>query len=386
MKQRIAFLYLNTGGGHVAFANALADYFTNVYSDTVEPVLLNGFSPRMKLCRFFFEEGYRLTSNFFEPGYVLFYQVTMYPFAIRFGNYFVSMHGERYLTRFLREQKITKVVCLHEVLTIVARTAINKVNPSIPLITILTDPFTAHALWFYQKDMDLVVFSEKLRKEGIERYGFPEDRIHRQFFPYAKAYEKNYTSDEIGEIKQRLGIPSGEKVLLIAGGGEGLKNSDRIVSRFIRRKQSGYLVVVCGRNRILKRFVTDMVTVSGVTNVKVYGFISFMSDLMHIADCVITKGGASTVMEVLAVAKPVIFSTFVRGQELGNVLYAVLHHAGWYITDPDAILDMVEKIYANPDITEEVKRCVKKLNIHNGLYGLADFLYHFPAKTVALDK
>ena len=131
--------------------------------------------------------------------------------------------------------------------------------------------------------------------------------------------------------RTRLGIPEGQKVLLIAGGGEGLKSADRIVSCFLKRKRKETLIVVCGKNRLLKRIVTTMAERAGASNVIAYGFVNFMCDLLNIADCVVTKGGASTVMEVLAVGKPVIFSTYIRGQELGNVLYAVHNGVGWYI-------------------------------------------------------
>ena len=117
MKQKIAFLYLNTGGGHVAPARALAQGIESSYSDTAEPLLVNGFSDKMPLCRRFFENGYQVSSNYFEAGYVLFYRLTEYPAAIRFGNYFVSIHGVRNLMRILRENGITKVVCMHEILS-----------------------------------------------------------------------------------------------------------------------------------------------------------------------------------------------------------------------------------------------------------------------------
>jgi UDP-N-acetylglucosamine:LPS N-acetylglucosamine transferase len=375
MNQRVAFLYLNTGGGHIAPAKALASGLQSVYHDTDISFLLNGFSDRMKLNRYFFENGYSMTSNYFELGYVLFYRATEFPVSIRFGNYMVSIHGLNHLARFFREHEITKVVCLHEALIIVARQAIDRVDPAIPLVTILTDPFTAHALWFFEKRQDLVVFSEKLRREAIEKYGFDADRVHAFPFILNRAYERRYTAEEIASARARLGIPDGRKVLLIAGGGEGLKSADRIVSGFVKRNRPETLIVVCGKNRLLRRLVSMIVDRSGAKNVMVFGFVPFMPDLLNIADCVITKGGASTVMEVLAVGKPVIFSTFIRGQELGNVLYAVYGGAGWYIRKPDAILDRSEEVLENPAIGKKIRENIAKLGIRNGLDDVVSFIH-----------
>ena len=98
-------------------------------------------------------------------------------------------------------------------------------------------------------------------------------------------------------------------MLLIAGGGEGLKSADRIVAAFLRRKRPELLIVVCGRNKLLRLQVSTMVEMKK-RRMYVFTIYSFMPDLLNCADCVITKGGASTVMEVLSVGKPVIFNLY----------------------------------------------------------------------------
>jgi len=377
MKQKIAFLYLNTGGGHLAPAKALANGIQTAWPEDDQTFLCNGFSEKMHFCRLFFEKGYLVSSNYFEASYVLFYRATEHPLHIKFGSYLVSIHGVSHLYRFFRDNGITKVVCLHEVLINPARKAIDRLDRSIPLITVLTDPYTAHAIWFQEKNMELVVFSEKLRKEAIERYGYLPERVHSFPFILNRAYDRRYTESEVIEAKQRLGIPLGRKVILIAGGGEGLKSADRIVSQFVSRKRDEILIVVCGKNRLLKRQVGLMVDWKKADNVIVYGFVSFMPDLLNIADCVITKGGASTVMEVMAVGKPVIFSTFIRGQELGNVLFAVHNGAGWYIRKPKAILDQAERILQDRELAESANKNIARLGIRNGLDEVMRFIHSF---------
>lgn len=381
MKQRIAFLYLNTGGGHVAPARALSSGLAERYPETDETHLFNGFSQKMRVCRFFFEDGYQISSNYFEASYVLFYRMTEIPQAIRFGNYFVSIHGEHHLARFFREKQITKVVCLHEILLIIARKALARVNPDASFITLVTDPFTAHGLWFYVKDTELVVFSQKLRKEAIEKHGFVPQRVHTFPFILNPAFDRVYTDEEKRAVRSRLGIAEDQKVLLIAGGGEGLKSADRIVAHYLRdksyRSRNEVLLVVCGRNRLLKMQVQFMADRSRSKVVRVFGFVSFMPDLLNIADCVITKGGASTVMEVLAVGKPVIFSTFIRGQELGNVLYVVTNGAGWYLKKPKEILGQARAVLDNPELATRIRQNIARLGVRNGLYDVMRFIHEW---------
>ncbi len=374
MKQKIAFLYLNTGGGHVAPAKALAGRIAALYPDS-ETVLFNGFDRRQWIARGIFEEGYRITSNYFEPGYVLFYQVTSIPQNIRTGNYFVSLKGLPRLVKFLRDEGITKVVCLHEVLIIMARRAIDRVNPAIRLVTLVTDPFTAHPLWFYEKNLDLVVFSEKLRRVAVERHGFPAERLHVFPFILNPVYDARYGPAAIGEARRRLGIPEGKKVILVAGGGEGLRGAERIVRRFVSLGREEYLVVVCGRNRLLRRQTRLIAERASASNVLVFGFVDFMPDLLNIADAVITKAGASTVLEVLATGKPAIFSTYIRGQELGNVLYAVHNGVAWYIRKPREILEKAFELTGDETLRDEIRKRIDGLGIRNGLEEMAAFIH-----------
>jgi len=373
--QRIAFLYLDTGYGHVSPARALAKAVEERYPGKAVSFLKKGFSEKMRYSRFFFEDGYRLTSNSFESAYVTFYRFTQCAPSIEFGNYLISLQGVGYLADFLRTERITKVVCLHEVLIIMTRNAINRVDPTIPLITVVTDPFTAHGLWFYEKNTDLIVFSSKLREEAVKRWHFPEDRVFQFPFILSRENERRLTEDEKSAVRRRLGIPGGKPVILVAGGGEGLKGAEKIVSGFSRAETDACLIVVCGRNRHMKLKAERLAGKSGKANIMIFGFVDCMHDLLNIADCVITKGGASTLMETLSAGKPIIFSTFIRGQEIGNVLYAVHNGAGWLITEPGAIISKALELLSDTESAVEARKNVERIKGRNGLDEVVDFIY-----------
>ena len=89
------------------------------------------------------------------------------------------------------------------------------------------------------------------------------------------------------------------------------------------------------------------------------------------------QGRCLTVMEVLSVGKPVIFSTFIRGQELGNVLYAVHNGAGAYIRKPGQILDHAANILDDPALARQMQANARQLGIENGLYDVLSFIHSF---------
>ena len=166
MKETIGLCYLPTGGGHFSPASSLKEKISSLYPDA-RCVFYNPFEKRACLMSLVFEKGYSLTANYLELVYLLFYRSTSYFAVLNVVRFLFRGFFLRRAIRFLKNEKITKVVCLHSMLIPHLREAIDIVNPSIELITIVTDPFTCHPLWFYEKKTQLIVFSEKLRKEAI---------------------------------------------------------------------------------------------------------------------------------------------------------------------------------------------------------------------------
>ena len=377
MQQRIGFLYLKTGGGHISGANALVARLKEKYPDNAEYIPQNGFKDTNRVSRIFFEKGYLATSNYFELGYVAFYQLTKSKTVLTFCTWLLRPFIVKNLVTFLKAEKITKLVCLHEVLIPLARIAIDRVNPKIPLISIVMDPFTAHPSWFYVKNTELIVFSQKLQKEALEHYGFKPERVHQFPLMLSRSFDRRYTLEEKIAAKKKHGIPLDKKIVLAVGGGEGLKSTLAIVNAFIFQRCPAHLVIICGKNKVLKTQLEILLKTTQITNIQVFGFVSFMPDLINVSDCVITKSGPATVMETLSAGKPLILASYVRGQELGNMLYVVNNNLGWYIPKPRKIIKKVKEIITDDSLLRSIEKKIDTMHIKNGLDPIADFIYQF---------
>lgn len=377
MEQRIGFLYLKTGGGHISGATALIDRLAEKYPQGASYILKNGFKEKNRLARIFFEKGYLATSNYFELGYVAFYQLTKSKTVLNFCRWLLRPFIVRNLVEFLKAEKITKLVCLHEILIPLARIAIDRVNPAIPLISIVMDPFTVHPLWFYTKNTELIVFSQKLQKEAIECYGFKPERVHQFPIMLSRNFDRRYTTEEKITTKKRHGIPLDKKIVLAVGGGEGLKSMLAIVNAFIFQRCPAHLIVICGKNKVLKTQLEILLKTTQISNIQVFGFVSCMPDLINVSDCVITKSGPATVMETLSAGKPLILASYVRGQELGNMLYVVNNNLGWYIPKPRKIIKKVKELIADDSLLRSIEKKIDTMHIQNGLKPIADFIHQF---------
>ena len=377
MKQKIGFVYLKTGAGHLAGAKALSTKLMDLYTDEVECSLKDGFDKGSSFLKFFFEKGYLASTNYFEPGYVAFYQLYALKPMLAFLKKIITPYAVPNLVEFLKSNQITKLVCLHHTLIPICREAINRVNPNIPLISIVMDPFTVHPIWFFEKNTEFIVFSKKAFQEGLNKHNIPAEKLHQFPLLLSEKFDTPYPQEQIISIKEKLRIPKDKKIVLIVGGGEGLKNAISIVKAFIKKKSDSFLIVVCGKNWALRHSLEYLVQFSNFKNIKIFGFVSFMHDLINISDCIVTKGGPATLMESLAVGKPVIISTYIRGQELGNMLYITQNKLGWYIPKPKRIVEKIMEIFSDDKYLEEIRSRIKKMNISNGLNDIADFIWNF---------
>jgi 1,2-diacylglycerol 3-beta-galactosyltransferase len=118
--------------------------------------------------------------------------------------------------------------------------------------------------------------------------------------------------------------------VLVVGGGDGVGGIEPIVGATAKacaehRPDRVQLVVCCGRNRALCERLRQAEWPAGV-HVSVHGFTSRMSDFMACADVCVTKAGPGTIAECSARALPVILSSYLPGQEAGNVRFVTRTH------------------------------------------------------------
>jgi 1,2-diacylglycerol 3-beta-galactosyltransferase len=190
-------------------------------------------------------------------------------------------------------------------------------------------------------------------------------------------------------MKKKLGLDESCPMVLVMGGGEGVGNLAQIVDNlYTSLAKSGLdatICVVCGRNEKLKRQletkdwsavaqhkqrvqlvsripfvgqrkhcreVMTMVRERAAANsssskqlgrVKVVGlgFVTNMADYMVAADILVTKAGPGSIAEGAAVGLPIMLTSFLPGQEAGNVGYVLDNEFGAYNKDPLCIAEEV---------------------------------------------
>jgi processive 1,2-diacylglycerol beta-glucosyltransferase/1,2-diacylglycerol 3-beta-galactosyltransferase len=378
-RQKILMVYLETGGGHITLAQILANKIGERFGANTEVILENGFGRGQFFVRSLFETGYHLTSMIARGAYSLFYDLNTVPWILAFTSVFVNWRTKTYLERLILRERVTKVVCLHFALGPACRLALDKIGKNIPFIVVVTDPFTAHPSWFLVRDAHYVVFSAEIKKHIRDAYGIRDARV----FSFVLKDEYSLPAGKEGESCGKS--PPLTYNVLITGGGEGLPGVISLVRCIARKEEKRMelaagqpcprlaLTVVCGKNRVSWRILSAWAKKTRAL-LAVHGYVQNMPQLIKESDCVVTKAGASLTMETLALHKPLIVSTYIHGQELGNVRFVTQSGAGWFIRRPADIYKKLLLLASNAGYASRAVENVKKLGIKSGADSLADYI------------
>lgn len=116
------------------------------------------------------------------------------------------------------------------------------------------------------------------------------------------------------QILNSLGLQN-KRTILVMGGGLGLGAINGIVNELDKKLENIQIIAIAGRNEKLEAKLKNLHTVN---DLRVYGFINNVHELMEISDCVISKPGGVTCAEILAKQKPLIIFSPLPGQESDN--------------------------------------------------------------------
>jgi len=378
-KRKFLFLYLNTGSGHITPALRLKDSIEHVYNkNDYDITIMHGFSPKQKFARLFFESGYHASSAVCPAAYSVIYEINQLAPVLCVSRILSTWKTLPYLQKYIQDNGITDIVSFHFVLSPPARRAIRRLNKGINFTIIATDPFSIHRSWFEVKDADYVVFSQQVKDlmqhsfgiSGIQKCWREQDI---KVFPFILSPLFKPVGDYT-DLRTKMGLPLNKKIVLVAGGGEGLPNMMQLISHFALLDFSYTIVAVCGRNVSAFSMLTKFSKMYPKLDLRVHGFVKNMHEFIQVSDCVVTKAGASTVMEVLACQKPIIFSTYIHGQELGNVRFVVNNKVGWFLRSPKRIYEKIQKLFNDDDYYKEICTNLQKLSIQSGNEELARYI------------
>ena len=227
------------------------------------------------------------------------------------------------LVRLLADRRPDVVVTTHPLCNRALVQARHQLDPELPIVATVTELVTVHRSWV-EDGVDRYTVATDEAHEAVLGFGAPPELITRTGLPILGAFGTIEASPV--ELRARWGLDPERFTALLVGGGEGSGGLDKLVEEIGASGIDLQLMVICGRNEQLRAKLD-----AGDWGIptRVYGFVDNMSELMHAADVVMTKGGPQSITEGLASGRPLIITQTLPGQEEGNAEFVERHGVGY---------------------------------------------------------
>jgi len=342
------------------------------HPETVEPVLVDGLSEARSFARYIIEDGYRILQAQAQWYYEFLYATNKFPpigyLNVALAKFFIKP----YLKKRILEERPSAIVLFHFFLIAPAYEILRELTLDIPVVTVVTDPYTAHPLWFQNARQRYIVFSEQLKEYCIAKRRIHPDRVNLFPFIVDEKFSSPLPPEKIAAVKERFGFDGEKKTVLIIGGGDGIPNGKRILEKLLTASLPVEIAIVCGKNKQLYADAADLQR--RFPALKVFAFVDFVYDLLNASDIVITKCGASTIMEILMMRKIPIINDYLWEQELGNMEFVRDNRLGIYERDIARLPGIVNDLIFNNALYRLYRDNIDALTLRNGTREVSEFL------------
>lgn len=264
-------------------------------------------------------------------------------------------------SRYMRALKAFEpdgILCTHFLPYISISPRLRREGFSVPFGAVTTD-FDVHRLWIDPVVARYYVFGDEARWI-VRSYGVSPSQVAITGIPIMKEF-----GEPLGRARARMEAGwEGSFGILISSGGFGVGNVEGIVRTTLnvlshKKRKRFTVAVVCGRNETLKRTI-ESITPPHNVQLRTYGFVSTMHQLMRSADLLISKSGGLTSSEAMASGVPMVVVDPIPGQERRNTDVMIEAGAAWQAVNLVALEYKLAKLLENPRAIRQASRNAKR--------------------------
>ncbi|MBQ8892068.1 MAG: glycosyltransferase [Bacilli bacterium] len=354
--KKILITYASYGSGHKSVANYVKDYFeehSNEFEIKVIDVMDYGnlfakISQKMFNLNFKFQNsipstiGYEISDN----------KLITAPYKEITQSLLKSKLKDDIL-----EFNPDVMISTHFLGSILMGCINKKYNTNTKIITILTD-YASHAMWLknHKRESAFIVSNEFVKNELID-YGIPSDKIYPFGIPLSSKF-KNLDDKE--KVKNKYNVNNNKLTCLFFGGGSlGSSFTYSYFKQLLKENLDINIIFVAGKNEKLHEKCINYIEINNIQNVQIIGFSQDVSNLLNIADFVITKPGGLSVTEALEMKTPMILIPGNGGQENHNARFITKNKFGIRVRNQYSLAYKTKKLVENPKLIDDMYNNLK---------------------------
>ena len=339
--KKVLIVTASIGSGHVRAAEAIRQEISREYPET-EVQVVDFMSKETAYLNALLKTIYLKMLDFVPNLYAFLYNTTSGPAGRFSAQNLIAVEMKHNMEALVRCFDPDVVICTHP-FPAAAASCLKKSRPVRFLFaTVMTD-YSVHQMWIYDNVDVYFVATEKM-KQDLRSYGFRAEQIFPCGIPIAAAFQE---VPRRAEALQALGLSAKSPVVLIMGGGLGLGGESFALEALETLAMRLQIVVVAGKNQSL---LAQARVFAGKSHHKVlvFGYTDRVREFMAAADLLISKPGALTISEALAMGLPMLLHEPIPGPEAENAVYEAGEGTAVWLRAGEALAPAVQTLLSQP--------------------------------------
>ncbi len=215
----------------------------------------------------------------------------------------------------------------------------------------------------------------------LEYYNYPAAKSHYVGIPISSEFHR-FTEAEKLQAKRQWGVKEDKPLIVVTGGGLGARRiNDAVAATMDDLLPLGSVVLISGDNQYDE---LRSITPQNNDSFQLYPFISHdMATLLGAADVVVTRAGATTILELAALAVPTILIpniTLTGGHQLKNAaVYAeknavIVLKEEELIESPQRLVTAIHDVLIDDDCAHKMAQALASFSKPNAAKDVAKLI------------
>ncbi len=333
----ILVIHASAGAGHTKAAEALYEGLRDQSDQGVQIVDALDYTSASN--KAIYRKTYALLVTKFSWAWGFFFKISDYrqmqPLIKAIRRIFNSLTARK-LERFLIDGHFDYILSTHFFPNEVASRLKVQGKIASKIISVITD-FDVHPIWV-QEAIDYYTVACGDTRDKLLSLGVKKEMICVTGIPTQRKFQQDMNRED---LRRKFGLPKKGFTVLVATGSFGMGPIEAMISDLAEFQ----LLIVCGSNQSLHERLRG----NPCANVKVFGLVDNMHELMSVADCLITKPGGLSISEALVKGLPMIFFCAIPGQETNNIRILRQHGIGIVAENPQQIAIELRRLNFSQD-------------------------------------
>ena len=321
---------INTGHGHKSISDALLEQFEKI--DGLETRVVDGFTLMDGEVNSLLAKTYGPITRFSSKLWKTLYSIVEKRPGI--AVFVVRLACRKGFLSLMKEFHPDYILSVHSafcgsLIEIMERNGIN-----VPLAVHQADIINIPSTWFDKRSAVNLATTQEAYDYSIA-YGMDPSRMKLVGFPVRSIFWQRHEAVESNGV-------------LLLSGAEGSGKFVAAAEALLRDTEE-HVTIVFGRNEKLKIKLEETLAKAYPGRLEVTGFVDDMPDRMRRASFVVLRASPNTLMEAVALNRPIIVIDALPGQEFENPKLAQNHGLGICEPDVEKLSGVIERLKNDED-------------------------------------